>query len=182
LVLLQLLRHAVNISEHAGTELIQLATMRQRAVCITHPGILLLIEGQTKGDVIAQAEVLAPGVLGHHGNTATTLSSTLHRLHVSKDGVHQGGLAGTDTPNNTDDLSRLAAELGHVEGEVLLAVVLELGVALQGRTGRSRNSTSQNTLGQLTVCRRGAASVEGWLRHWRADNSYCRAWHNSSQL
>jgi hypothetical protein len=52
-------------------------------------------------------------------------------VHVAKDGVHQGGLAGTDTADHADDLSGLAGELRDVEGEVLLAVVLELGVALQ---------------------------------------------------
>jgi hypothetical protein len=52
-------------------------------------------------------------------------------VHVAKHSVHQGGLAGTDTADHADDLSGLAGELRHVEDEVLLAVVLELGIALQ---------------------------------------------------
>jgi hypothetical protein len=45
--------------------------------------------------------------------------------------VHQGGLAGTDTADNSNKLSRHAGELRDVEDEVVLSMVLEFGVALQ---------------------------------------------------
>jgi hypothetical protein len=57
--------------------------------------------------------------------------------------VDQGGLTGTDTADNGNQLSRVCTELGHVEGEVVLAMVLELSVALQvGRARRSRQAGS----------------------------------------
>jgi hypothetical protein len=103
----------------------------------SHPLVTLLLEWQAKADVVTQSQVLAPGVLGHVRHAAASLAAALHRPHVAQDGVDQGGLAGTDTADNGNQLSGCAAELGHVEGEVVLAVVLELGVALQQRRVRS---------------------------------------------
>jgi hypothetical protein len=116
----------------------------------THPGVALLIEGQAEGDVVAQAQVLAPGVLGHVGHAATGLSSTLGSDHVAQNGVHQGGLAGTDTADHSHQLSGLAGELWDVEHEVGLAVVGELGVALQVARCSSEE-TQQQSLGTRRV-------------------------------
>jgi hypothetical protein len=114
--------------------------MASAAAGIPHPLVALLLEWQAEADVVTQGQVLAPGVLGHVRHAAASLAAALHWPHVAQNGVDQRRLAGTDTADNGNQLAGCAAEFGHVEGEVVLAVVLELGVALQERRARYRQA------------------------------------------
>jgi hypothetical protein len=65
--------------------------------------------------------------------------------------VDEGGLAGTDTAAHGNQLSGLAAELRHVESEVILAMVGELGVALGGREEKGRRQAEAATKKEAAV-------------------------------
>jgi hypothetical protein len=108
----------------------------------THPGILLIIKGKAKQDVLAKGQVLAPGVLRHIADTATSLHRALDWLHVAQDGLDQGGFASTHTPSNSHQLARVGSELWDVQGEALLAMVLELGIALKKAAGTKQHQQS----------------------------------------
>ena len=100
-------------------------------------GILLLIEGSTKQNVITQGQVLAPPVLRAVGDFASTAGLTLLQLHVVESCLDKGGLARAYTAHDCHQLARVDTELRDVQDKALLAMVLELGIALQSRNGKS---------------------------------------------
>jgi hypothetical protein len=97
--------------------------------------IPLLIEGQPKHNVLPHRQSLAPSILGHIGDPATTITRALQLVHVAQDSRQQGRLASTHTTNHSHELSRTHSELRNVELEATITGVLEHGIALQHTGG-----------------------------------------------
>jgi hypothetical protein len=100
---------------------------------------VLLLKGQSKRDVVTQRQVLAPRILRHKAHAPTSLGRALQRVHVAQDCLEQAGLPRANATNDRDKLAGNGSKLGHIKHKVVLAVVLELGIALwRGKVATER--------------------------------------------